>query len=304
MKKLQNLILLLLILTMVACNKSDDDENEQPTPEPQSPKIGLVLSGGGAKGAAEIGALRIIEQRGINIDYIAGTSIGAIVGSMYAAGYTVDELEDFIVNLDEKDAKSSPAIKEILSGLYQKKGVSTFADLKIPFRCVASDAKTLTEVELKEGDLLASVMASAAIPVMYTSVQIGDLNLVDGGLYNNMPVDVAQNMGAEYIIAIDLQQEGESMVPSEYSALLANLINMPEEEAKTQVSLLLGESTDIVFDYIKNHPETVKYDANVKAADIIIHPDLTGFGTMNFGAENCKAMIKKGEDAAEAALPK
>lgn len=309
MKKILNLILLLLFLTMAAaCNKSDDDEPINTTPdntttEPENnttnpeknehKKVGLVLSGGGAKGAAEIGALKVIEKQGFKIEYIAGTSIGAIVGSMYAAGYTVDELEQFILTLSPDDAKKSTEIHKILSNMLQNKGVSTFADLKIPFRCVAADVNTLSEVELKEGSLLDAVMASAAIPVMYDNVQIGDQILVDGGIYNNMPVDVAIKMGAEYIIAIDLSQENESLVPPAYAGIVESVLNSPEL-AKT----FLGDATDIVIDYFTNRPDQAKYQENIKKADILIHP-LLQFGAMDFGADNCQQMIEIGEKTAK-----
>ena len=334
MKKFLNIFLLLLILTMVACEKSDDEdpvnntpenntpannttpgnntesekvsdpektndpeknnESENTTPEPGSKKIGLVLSGGGAKGAAEIGALKVIEKQGIHIDYIAGTSIGAIVGSMYAAGYTVEELEQFILTLNPDDAKSSPAIKKILGNFLQNKGVTTFADLKIPFRCVAADTKTLSEVVFKDGNLLDAVMASAAIPVMYDNVHIGDQILVDGGIYNNLPVDVAINMGAEYIIAIDLSQANESLVPGAYAGMVESILQAPE-----MAKGILGDAMDIVLDYFTNRPDQAKYDENIKKADILIHPVLSGFGSLDFGADNCQPMIEIGEKTAE-----
>jgi hypothetical protein len=143
MKKLFYLLLLPLILMTAACDKEDDMDHDYEDPDYVMPdfsgkKIGLVLSGG-AKGAAQISALKINEQHGIKIDYISGTSIGSMLGALYAAGYKADELEELFVNLDENDAKNSSKIREILSKLLQDKGVTTFEDLKIPFRCVVKE---------------------------------------------------------------------------------------------------------------------------------------------------------------------
>ena len=233
MKKLFYLLLLPLILMTAACDKEDDMDHDYEDPDYVMPdfsgkKIGLVLSGGGAKGAAQIGALKIIEQHGIKIDYISGTSIGSMLGALYAAGYKADELEEFFVNLDENDAKNSSKIREILSKLLQDKGVTTFEDLKIPFRCVVADTKELKEVVLSEGDVLDAIMASSAIPYVYDNVIIDGNRYVDGGFYNNLPVDVALDMGAEFTVVVDLRQEGESFFPKKYSFLIEALTVTPD----------------------------------------------------------------------------
>lgn len=303
MRKITNLLLLLLLLA-TACDKSDDpvveDEPENDDTEifdPGDKKIGLALSGGGAKGAAEIGALKVIEQKGIKIDYISGTSIGSIMGALYSAGYTADELQEFFASLSKDEAKKSSVIRQMVGDLLNAKGVSTFADLTIPFRCVVADAKELKEVVLSEGSVLDAVMASSAIPYIYDNVTIDGHIYVDGGFYNNLPVDVVEAMGAEYTLVVDLRQEGESFVPSEYEPIIKDLIKVP-----VLAQAALGDATEIVTDYFDRRPDIEKYEANKLKADTYIHPNLKGYNALSFGASNVKEMADIGQRAAEAKL--
>ncbi|MBO7141828.1 MAG: patatin-like phospholipase family protein [Bacteroidales bacterium] len=303
MRKITNLLLLLLLLA-TACDKSDDpvveDEPENDDTEifdPGDKKIGLALSGGGAKGAAEIGALKVIEQKGIKIDYISGTSIGSIMGALYSAGYTADELQEFFASLSKDEAKKSSVIRQMVGDLLNAKGVSTFADLTIPFRCVVADAKELKEVVLSEGSVLDAVMASSAIPYIYDNVTIDGHIYVDGGFYNNLPVDVVEAMGAEYTLVVDLRQEGESFVPSEYEPIIKDLIKVP-----VLAQVALGDATEIVTDYFDRRPDIEKYEANKLKADTYIHPNLKGYNALSFGASNVKEMADIGQRAAEAKL--
>ncbi len=295
MKRLTHLLLLLLLLA-TACDPEKEDEPEDITESffnPGDKKVGLVLSGGGAKGAAEIGALKVIEQNNIKVDYISGTSIGSIVGALYSAGYTADELEDFFASLDKDNAKKSSVIREVVGKLLEDKGVTTFADLKIPFRCVAADTKELKEVVLSEGSVLESVMASSAIPYIYDNVEIDGQILVDGGFYNNLPVDVAQAMGAEYTIVIDLRQGDESFVPASLEPLVQAAL-----KSEALARAFFGEATDLATDYFANRPDLPKYEANKQNADIYIHPILTGYDALSFGASNVHKMSEIGQNAA------
>jgi NTE family protein len=300
MKRLTNLLLMILLLTIVACDKSDEPNQADLTEEyfaPGDKKVGLALSGGGAKGAAEIGALKVIEQNNIKIDYISGTSIGSVMGALFSAGYTADELEEFFSSLDKEKAQESSVIREIVGNLLEAKGVSTFEDLKIPFRCVAADTKELKEVVLSEGSVLDAVMASSAIPYIYENVEIDGKILVDGGFYNNLPVDVALDMGAEYIIAVDLRIDGESFVPPMLEPVIKGLLKMPE-----QAKIFLGEATELATEYFDNRPDLAKYEANKAKADNYIHPDLNGFNALSFGKENIEEMLEIGRKAAELKL--
>ncbi len=286
----------MLLLLVAACDPEKEEEPEDLTEgyfNPSGKKVGLVLSGGGAKGAAEIGALKVIERNNIKIDYISGTSIGSIMGALYSAGYTANELEEFFASLDKENAKKSFVIREVVGQLLQDKGVTTFEDLKIPFRCVAADTKELKEVVLSEGSVLESVMASSAIPYIYDNVDIDGNILVDGGFYNNLPVDVAQDMGAEYTIVIDLRQNDESFVPAMYEPLIKAALKSPDLAKQ-----FLGNATELATDYFDNRPDLPKYEANKQNADIYIHPILTGYDALSFGATNVQKMSEIGEKAA------
>ena len=288
---------MLMLLMATACEKTDDTQDlEEEIFNPGDKKVGLVLSGGGAKGAAEIGALKVIEQKGIKIDYLAGTSIGAIMGALYSAGYTPDELEDMFSKISQEQGKNSLYIRTLISSLLEAKGISTFDDLKIPFRCVVADTKELKEVVLSEGSVLEAIMASSAIPYIYSNVEIDGHIYVDGGFYNNLPVDVVQNMGAEYTLVIDLRQDGESFVPAYLEPLV-------KEALKTDLGqAMLGNATELVKDYFKNRPDLPKYEANKQNADTYIHPNLAGYDALSFGADNVREMANIGQTAAEPKL--
>ena len=289
---------MLMLLMATACEKTDDTQDlEEEIFNPGDKKVGLVLSGGGAKGAAEIGALKVIEQKKIKIDYIAGTSIGAIMGALYSAGYTPAELEDIFAGLSNDQGKNSLYIRTLLSSLLEAKGVSTFEDLKIPFRCVVADTQELKEVVLSEGSVLEAIMASSAIPYIYSNVEIDGHIYVDGGFYNNLPVDVVKNMGAEYTLVIDLRQEGESFVPSTLEPAVKAVLKMPDMAQAT-----LGNATELVTEYFDHRPDLPKYEANKQNADTYIHPNLAGYDALSFGADNVRNMAEIGKTAAEPKL--
>ena len=210
------------------------------------PKIGLVLSGGGARGFAHIGALKVLEELGMPIDYIVGTSMGSIIGGLYAAGYSVSEIEQVIteVNWDDVFSDTPPrkmwsSLKKLQSSKYlfgigftrkgltlpqgitkgQKistlfsfltipvSGVAHFDDFPIPFRAVATDIENGEAVILDRGSLADAMRASMSVPGFFTPVDIDGRLLVDGGVVNNLPVDVMQKMGADIIIAVDVSSD-------------------------------------------------------------------------------------------------
>ncbi|GJM61094.1 patatin-like phospholipase family protein [Persicobacter diffluens] len=212
----------------------------------ERPKIGLVLSGGGAKGLAHIGILKAMENAGIRPDYITGTSMGSLVGGLYAIGYSADEIETIVSGVDwekvlsnkipfrnvvveEKpyynrfmidlvfDGKklSLPAgvlqsqqINQLLSTLTRGvHNIESFDDFPIPFRCVASDIVKGEKVVLDSGNLALSMRASMAIPSIFTPIEMGDRILVDGGLIRNFPVDEVLEMGADYVIGVLVAQD-------------------------------------------------------------------------------------------------
>ena len=291
------------------------------------PKVGLVLGGGGAKGAAEVGVLKVIEQAGIPVDYIAGTSIGSIVGGLYAAGYTAAELDTMFCQQEwlslltdrRNDIGNEPymvkdgvtyifgfpimgsssdgsiggfgvmrgeRVEQLIDSMMRRKGCCDFTQLKIPFRCVAADFRTAKEVVLSEGQLSKAIRASMAIPGVFKPVNRGDMKLVDGGMMNNLPVDIVKDMGADIIIAVDLQQsEQQPMAPD---------LDFGMFEAVAEMLGLGG-----LLRWVTNRPDIAKYRENVKQATIYIKPPLPDADASSFGNKNNARMIRIGEEEAK-----
>lgn len=285
------------------------------------PKIGLALGGGGAKGAAEVGVLKVLEEAGIQIDYIAGTSIGSIVGGLYAAGYSAKELEtmfqtqEWLTLLTDRKASLSNEpyktidgvtyifgfpvmdrnsrgigvmgggrIEQLIDSMASVKGCTEFEDLKIPFCCVAADIKTAEEVVLSKGVLCKALRASMAIPGIFKPVERGDFMLVDGGMLNNLPVDVCRKMGADIVIAVDLEQvEKKPRKQADISSF-------------TPIADMLGLGG--ILEWITNRPDILKHIENKKQADIYIQPSLPDADVSSFGNKNAAKMILAGEKAA------
>lgn len=293
-------------------------------------KVGLVLGGGGAKGAAEVGVLKYIEKAEVPIDYIAGTSIGSIVGGLYACGYRSADLDSMfrsqewstlladrnmefegdiykkkdgvvyvlgypISRKHSKIADSSvgivrgDSVVHLLDSMTQRHDSMSFDELPIPFRCVATDYKNNKEVVLKSGRLPMAMRASMAIPGAFKAIEIDSVSLMDGGLINNLPVDVVKEMGADIVIAIDLtqnQHEGEK-----------------RKSAPWYLKLIRNDLARLAVWSIER-PDLDKYHANKKLADIYINPKLKGYGAGSFSEDNIDDMIRLGEEAGQKAYGK
>ncbi len=186
---------------------------------PQKHKIGLVLGGGGARGLAHVGVLKVIERMGLKIDVIAGTSMGGLVGAMYAGGLPLEEIEAKIIEVASTRQMSrlidiSLTNWGLLKGnrvydlLANTLGDSlTFADLKLPLSVVATDTRTNCEYVINSGNVIDAVRATISVPGFFVPVEQDTMTLVDGGLVNNVPVDVAQAMGADKVIAVDVMPD-------------------------------------------------------------------------------------------------
>lgn len=257
--------MLLLMLTVSIGMKADEPAGERL-------KVGLVLGGGGAKGAAEIGALKVIEEVGIPIDYIAGTSIGSIVGGLYAMDVRSRQLDSLFVNQDWLQLFTNN-VREFLGRVTHQKH---FHELRIPFRCVAADVNANEEVVMSEGLLCDAMRASMSIPGVFKPVIQNGRMLMDGGLLNNLPVDVVKAMGADVVIAIDLQQK-------------------QHKDREFSLKDLLG--IDGPLNWLVERPDWKKYNANRKAVDVYIHPMLDGFGASDFNKADIRQMIELGYEA-------
>ncbi len=249
----------------------------------ERPKIGLVLSGGGAGGLAHIGVLKVIEKAGIPIDYIAGTSMGSIIGALYAIGYTPEEMEYMVTQKDwealmsdqipraylsfeaklelEKYFYSFPinrsgiqlpsglveghSITNMLAGLtLSAYDVRDFSKLPIPFLCIGADIETGEEVVLSSGVLHEALRASMAIPTYFTPVEINNRLLVDGGFINNFPANHAREMGADFIIGIDVQRE---LFKKEELNTLGNIMKQASTLTREEMNRKNRELCDILI---------------------------------------------------------
>ena len=275
-------------------------------------KVGVVLSGGGAKGMAHIGALKVLEEAGIPIDYVVGTSMGSIIGGLYAIGYTPEQMDSLVraqdwsfllsdrtprndKNMAEREADeqyvisvpfSKNSIKEVTGGLIKGQNIANlfseltlgyhdsidFNQLPIPFACVSEDITKGQEKVFHEGVLATAMRASMAIPGVFTPVRLDSMVLVDGGVVNNYPVNVAREMGAEIIIGVDVQSE---LKP-------ANELN--------NAGSILGQLIDLMGQdmYLKNLKET----------NVHIKVNVHGYSAASFNSHAIDTLIVRGEEAA------
>lgn len=202
-------------------------------PESNSPRLGIALGGGAARGWAHVGVLKALAEHGIEPDIICGTSIGAMVGGMYTAG-RLREFEDWVVRLTRRDVFSlldfrlsggGPLAGKRLMDLYRERlGDITIEDLPRQYAAVATDLKTGSEVWLQRGSLLTAIRASISIPGVFTPVLVRGRWLVDGGLVNPVPVSLCRALGADLVIAVDLNQ-----------GIVSRVSRLPDAEMKSAV---------------------------------------------------------------------
>jgi NTE family protein len=201
---------------------SRDDANKN-----ERPRVGLALSGGVARGIAHVGVLRVLEEHNIPVDYIAGTSAGSLVAAAYAAGMTVDEIAKIGRNLRWRDVgrmtlsrlgvQSNVRMEEYARALLP---VKRFEDLRIPLAVVATDLRSGSAVIMTEGDVAFSIRASCALPGWYVPVtDEHGRQLVDGGLVANVPTAAVRLLGADVVIAVDVNSEGAKFIGPPHSII-------------------------------------------------------------------------------------
>jgi NTE family protein len=226
------------------------------------PSVGLVLSGGGARGLAHIGVLRVLEREGIPVDYLAGASMGGVIAAGYAAGMSSYDLEQEalaitrkrrLLRLIDPGLKNGGVIRgqRLLDFFRQELGDRTFSELSLPLALVAVDLNSSQEVVLREGPVALALRATISIPGLFEPVEMNGWRLIDGGALNNLPVDVASGMGAEIVIAVDIGQNckvgighwigNHRWIPGGISTMLEVIddtlyaVRIPEQENKLRL---------------------------------------------------------------------
>jgi NTE family protein len=254
-------------------------------PETMRPKIALVLGGGAARGFAHVGVIRALEQEKIPIDLIVGTSVGSLIGAIYASDMNSFDLEWTAFSL-EKDSIFDYAFLSTFTGMGPVKGdkleefvkskipAANIEDLKLPFAAVATDLNRGTRVVIDRGPVARAVRASSAIPGVFNPVSHQDKLLVDGGVIDNIPISVAREMGADLVIAVDISENVTNFT-------ITNLIDV------------VIQSVNIMF------RENVKHQ--IKDADVLITPAVGNVAMLDFTQK--KQCMQAGIEAAQKAVP-
>lgn len=307
------IFVLFVFLCGLASAQGPNNANSQSGKHPGRKKVAVVLSGGGAKGMAHIGVLKVLERAGIPIDLVTGTSMGSIIGGLYAIGYNAEALDSMVrvqdwaylisdkenlrtqslndrqkqytylystgMLLGKRDVNAGGIIKgKNLAELFQQlctgytDSLDFSRDLKIPFACVATNIVDNTEVDFHSGKLPQAMRASMAIPIAFSPVRIGNMVLVDGGMRNNYPADLAREMGADIIIGVTFQEEQKS----------------PEDMNGTMS--ILGQIIDVNC--------LNKFEENIAMTDLHMKVDTKGYGTASFSHAAIDTLIRRGEEEA------
>ncbi len=269
------------------------------------PKIGLVLGGGGARGLAHFGVLRVLRRENIPIHCVAGTSMGGLVGALFAAGVPSDRVEEEIVRLSRVTEQMRLVDFELSAAGLSVRGRRiynfmadllgddlTFADLPLPLAMVAVDIHTGREVVLQGGLVIDAVRATISVPGVFMPVDLGDYRLVDGGVLDNVPVDVARGMGATRTIAVDVLPSFSVNVPGqqpvETGLQLAFAPRQISEVYQVLMIMIAAQSESRLREY---------------PPDLLIRPALPPSVTLLSGFNRAAELIAAGEEATEAALP-
>ena len=313
MKKLLSIIVAVLMISAANAETGGESQVSHENSPLARKKVGVVLSGGGAKGMAHIGVLKVLEKAGIPVDIVTGTSIGSIVGGLYAIGYNAHSLDSMVraqdwtyvitdkedlrkqslldrkkattylfttgLTIGKRDVNAGGLIKgKNLAELFQKlfvgytDSLNFTNDLKIPFACVATNIMDNSEIVFHSGRLPQAIRASMSIPAAFSPVRIGDMVLVDGGLKNNYPVDVAREMGADIVIGVTLNGKPKKA-----------------EDIRGTMKIV-GQIIDVNC--------VNKYDENKAITDLWMNVDPHGYSTASFTSEAIDSLIRYGEEEA------
>jgi NTE family protein len=252
-----------------------------PPQPPRPPRVGLALGGGAARGFAHIGVIQVLEEAGIAVDSVVGTSAGSLVAALYASGHNGTQLQALALAMDESAITdwAFPG-RGLLRGealaryVREQTSARTIEQMRRPLGIVATDLDSGAPVLFRRGDAGLAVRASSAVPAVFQPVKIGGREYVDGGLVSPVPVRFARQMGAELVIAVD--------------------ISFPPDGAATGDALRMLLQTFAIMSRSINHFE-------LRDADIVLRPALPGVGSADFSARG--RAIQAGREAALAQLP-
>ncbi len=277
-------LLLLAVLLLGGCAHAD-----KPVPPPVAPvnvppaplKIGLALGGGGAKGFAHIGVIKMLAASGIHVDVVAGTSAGSVVGALYASGMDPFQLQQRAFDLDEAKIRD---VRLFSGGLVQGRKLEDYVNalvdqrpierLGLPFAAVATELDTGKRVVFVRGNTGQAVRASSSIPGVFEPTRIGAHRYVDGGVVSPIPVDAARQLGADFVIAVDISAQPDGTKPQGMVNIVGQALAIMGRQLATQ---------------------------EAARADVVIRPQVVAIGTADFAQKD--QAILEGEKATLAAMP-
>ncbi len=270
-----------------------------------TPRLGLVLGGGGARGLAHFGVLRVLHREKIPIACIAGTSMGGLVGALFAAGVPAERVEEEVLRLSRVTEQIRLVDVELSAAGLSVRGRRiynfmadllgedlTFADLPLPLAMVAVDIHTGREVILQGGLVIDAVRATISVPGVFMPVDLGDYRLVDGGVLDNVPVDVARGMGATRTIAVDVLPSFSVNVPGRDPVETGLQLAFAPRQLTEVYHVLMIMIAALTESRLRQYPP-----------DLLIRPALSPSITLLSGFNRAEEMIAAGEAATEAALP-
>ena len=284
-RPLQTALLAAAALLLAACGGNPTRSEPPPLapapPPPPELKVGLALGGGAAKGFAHIGVIKMLEANGIRVDAVAGTSAGSVVGALYASGMDPFAMQRKAVALDESSIRD---VRLFSGGLVQGQALQDYVNAQVdgtpidrfprPFAAVSTRLETGERAVFVRGNTGQAVRASSSIPGVFEPVVIGGKHYVDGGVVSPVPVDAARQLGADFVIAVDISTKARGTAPSDMLGIVNQSIAIMGQRAGAE---------------------------ELARADVVIRPEVNDIGPADF--EQRSAAILAGERAALAALP-
>ena len=297
--KLRNGVVLALAVLLAACSTppvappagqaavitapADKSAPERAAPEPRPVRLGLALGGGAARGFAHVGVIQVLEEAGLHPHYVAGTSAGSLVAALYASGKSSQELRrvadtmeeaeitDWMVPLLNRGALRGEALARYVN---TQVGGKLIEQMKIPLAIVATDLRNGEAVAFRRGNTGSAVRASSAVPAVFQPVRIGEREFVDGGLVAPVPVRQVREMGANFVVAVDISSDPEGNPAGDTFQILM------------QTFAIMGKSINALA---------------LREADLVVRPPLSGVKSADFSAR--RRSIEAGRAAMQALLP-